>query len=394
MKKELENNQNDLIIAEGKGLLDRIVSILEQARSNVVRAVNSNMVIAYWLIGREIVNEIQQGKERAKYGKSVIDKLSFYLSKKYKRGFSTTNLRYFRNFYTVYSDRLPQIRHIRSGELTSGEKRHIQSGVVKDMALAVENNNKELGFSPELGWTHYRTLMRIENKNERVFYEIEAEKENWDVKHLERQIHTFLFARLLKSKDKAGVMELASEGNRIISPSDIIKNPYILDFLGLPESQHLYESVLERAIIDNIQAFLLELGSGFAFVARQKRIVTETKEFYIDLVFYNYHLKCFVLIDLKSGSLTHQDVGQMDMYVRMFDDLQKDKDDNPTVGLILCAEKDKTIVKYSVLKESEQLFASKYSLILPTEEELKQELDKEIRMVKEAQATYGKNYEE
>ncbi|MCG2760696.1 MAG: DUF1016 domain-containing protein [Candidatus Delongbacteria bacterium] len=195
----------------------------------------------------------------------------------------------------------------------------------------------------------------------------------------------------MKSKDKKGVMELASKGNEIQRPSDIFKTPLILDFLDIPESETLHESILERAIIGNIQNFLLELGSGFAFIARQKRIMTETKEFYIDLVFYNYRLKCFVLIDLKTKELTHQDVGQMDMYVRMFDELQKGEDDNPTVGIILCVDKDKTIVKYSVLKESEQLFASKYSLILPSEEELKRELEREIKMVKEKMAKYGRN---
>ena len=375
----MQKNDNDMIIAEGKDLFNRVVSIFEQARVNVIRAVNSNMVIAYWLIGREIVNEIQQGKERAKYGKLVIEKLSNMLTEKYSRGFSTTNLRYFRNFFTAYSKRLPKICHIGSGEFSNKGKSHIQSGVLQDILFSTTNNDTELGFSSELGWSHYRCLMRVENRSERLFYEIESEKEHWEVKHLERQINTFLFARLLKSKDKAGVMELTTKGNKIEKPADIIKNPYILDFLGLPESERLHESVLEKAIIDNIQAFLLELGSGFAFVARQKRIITETKEFYIDLVFYNFHLKCFVLIDLKTEGLTHQDVGQMDMYVRMFDDLKKDKDDNPTVGLILCAEKDKTIVKYSVLEESKQLFASKYNLILPTEEELKLELD-QIRL--------------
>jgi len=223
--------------------------------------------------------------------------------------------------------------------------------------------------------------MKVENRNERLFYEIEAEKEKWDVKHLQRQIHTFLFARLLKSKDKAGVMDLTQKGHTLNKPSDLIKNPYVLDFLGLAESEKFHESKLEEAIIKKIQAFMLELGKGFAFVARQKRISTETKEFYIDLVFYNYHLKCFVLIDLKTGELTHQDVGQMDMYVRMFDDLQKGEGDNPTVGLILCTEKDKAIVKYSVLKENKQLFASRYMLYLPSEEELARELEREKRLI-------------
>jgi len=332
-------------------------------------------VIAYWCIGREIINEIQQGNDRAEYGKQIIDKLSADLTKRYGRGFSTTNLRYFRTFFTVYAERLPEIRHLGGGELGNDEKCHTQSGVLQDMSFAVEKAEGAFGFSSKLGWAHYRTLMAVKNNNERLFYEIEAEKENWDVRHLRRQINTFLFARLLKSKDKAGVMDLTRNGLTTTQPSDVIKSAYVLDFLGLPESEKFHESELEQAIIHNIQSFLLELGRGFAFVARQKRISTESKEFYIDLVFYNYHLKCFVLIDLKTGELSHQDVGQMDMYVRMFDDLQRGEGDNPTIGLILCTEKDHAIVKYSVLHENRQLFASKYMLYLPTEEELIRELE-------------------
>lgn len=366
---------------KGQDLLGRIVSILEQARSNIVKSVNSNMVIAYWLIGREIVQELQKGEDRAEYGDKLVKKLSTELTDKYGRGFSVTNIQYFRQFYLVYVNRSPEIHHFRSGESAEVQKHHFASGVFDKLSLAIEKKENIDSFSPFLSWTHYRTLMRVENENERLFYELEAEKERWDVKHLERQIHTFLFARLLKSKDKEGVMELAREGLNPATPADIIKNPYILDFLGLPESERFHETTFEQAIIDNMQSFLLELGKGFAFVARQKRISTETKEFYIDLVFYNYHLKCFILIDLKTGELTHQDVGQMDMYVRMFDDLQRGEGDNPTVGLILCSDKDKTIVKYSVLNESKQLFASKYKLYLPTEEELARELDREKRLI-------------
>ena len=194
-----------------------------------------------------------------------------------------------------------------------------------------------------LSWSHYRTLSKVEHKNERLFYEIEAEKEGWSVPVLERQIHSFLFARLLKSKDKNGVLKLATEGQAVKNPADIIKEPYILDFLGLPDSKQIHESKLESAIIDNIQSFLLELGKGFAFVARQKRLQYEDEFFYVDLVFYNCILKCYLLIDLKIGKLAHQDVGQIDSYVRMFDDLFITKDDNPTIGLILCSEKNESI---------------------------------------------------
>lgn len=361
----------------GKYLFERVVSILEEARSNVVRAVNNNMVIAYWLIGREIVQAMQGGEKRAGYGDQLIEQLSAQLIDKYKRGFSVTNLRYVRTFYSVYSERIPEIRHIGCGELKETSKHYIKSGVLENISLAVNMPGKNKGFSPLLGWSHYRELMNVENKNERLFYEIEAEKENWDVEHLKHQIHTLLFARLLKSKNKEGVMALSREGNVIKRPGDIIKNPYILDFLGLPDSECFHESALEDAIISNLQNFLLEIGKGFAFVGRQKRLQFDENYYYVDLVFYNCILKCYLLIDLKMGHLTHQDVGQMDSYVRMFDDKYRSEGDNPTIGLILCAKKNETIAKYSVLKENRQIFASKYILYLPTEEELRREIERE-----------------
>ena len=382
----MNTNEPTLMRPEGKNLFDRVVSILEQARSNVVRAVNNNMVIAYWLIGREVVQQIQGGDERAEYGKQVIEQLSAELNNKYGRGFSTTNLRYFRTFHTTYSDRIPEIRHIGGGEFKTTGNRHTQSGVLAAMEMAVKQIGIKRGFSPNLGWSHYRALMNVEHQSERLFYEIEAEAEGWEVKHLERQIHTFLFARLLKSRDKGTVLELACQGQRINTPADTIKNPYILDFLGLPDSRVHHESEIEKAIIDNLQSFLLELGKGFAFVGRQKRMQFDDDYFYIDLVFYNCILKCYLLIDLKIGELAHQDVGQMDSYVRMFDDKYIAEGDNPTIGLILCAKKNKTIARYSVLNDSKQLFASKYMLYLPTEEELRRELERERRLIEEAQA--------
>ncbi|MDL1959149.1 MAG: PDDEXK nuclease domain-containing protein [Deltaproteobacteria bacterium] len=382
----MNTNEPTLMRPEGKKLFDRVVSILEQARSNVVRAVNNNMVIAYWLIGREVVQQIQGGDERAEYGKQVIEQLSAELNNKYGRGFSTTNLRYFRTFHTTYSDRIQEIRHIGGGEFKATGNRHTQSGVLAAMEMAVKQIGTKRGFSPNLGWSHYRALMNVEHQNERLFYEIEAEAEGWDVKHLERQIHTFLFARLLKSQNKGTVLELACQGQRINTPADTIKNPYILDFLGLPDSRVHHESEIEKAIIDNLQLFLLELGKGFAFVGRQKCMQFDDDYFYIDLVFYNCILKCYLLIDLKIGELAHQDVGQMDSYVRMFDDKYIAEGDNPTIGLILCAKKNKTIARYSVLNDSKQLFASKYMLYLPTEEELRRELERERRLIEEAQA--------
>ncbi len=305
----METKEPTAITSMGDDLFDRVVSILEKARSNVVRSVNNNMVIAYWLIGREIVQEIQGGGERAEYGKQVIEQLSAKLSRKYGRGFSTTNLRYFRTLYTSYSERSPEIRHIGCGEFGAPEKRHTQSGVLEAMAQAVEQLDTVRGFSPNLGWSHYRTLMNVENRNERLFYEIEAENEGWDIHDLKHQVHTFLFARLLKSRNKEGVMALTREGQTVKTPADTIKSPYILDFLGLPDSDVLHESAIEKAIINNIQSFLLELGKGFAFVGRQKRLQFDEDFFYIDLVFYNCILKFYLLIDLKIGELTHQDVG-------------------------------------------------------------------------------------
>ena len=380
-----EPGDNQLISQNAKGdLFSRVASILEQARSNVICSVNSNMVLAYWLIGREIVQELQGGEERAEYGKQVIADLSARLKSRFGRGFSTTNLRYFRTFYTVYAERMPEIRQIGSGVLHGEQICQTQSGVLDILAESVQTPREPRGFSPVLGWSHYQVLMGVEHPNERLFYEIEAEKEGWEVKHLERQIHTFLFARLLKSHDKAGMMQLASEGQVLQTAQDAIRNPYILDFLGIPEADVLHESALESAIIHNIQSFLLELGKGFAFVGRQKRLQFDADYFYIDLVFYNCILKCYLLIDLKIGELTHQDVGQMDSYVRMFDDKYLTAGDNPTIGLILCAKKNETIVRYSVLHESRQIFASKYMLYLPTEEQLTRELERERQLIEAA----------
>jgi predicted nuclease of restriction endonuclease-like (RecB) superfamily len=358
-------------------LMNRVVSILDQARANVVRAVNSNMVIAYWLIGREIVQALQGGEERADYGSQLLAELSARLKQRFGRGFSVTNLRYFRLFYQAYSSRQPEIHHEVRDELAVMDT----ALVLADLSKALDATDQQRGFSSRLGWTHYRTLCAVENRTERLFYEIEAERCRWSQPMLESQIHSHLFLRLMKSRDKEGVLQLALEGQTVERPMDAMKHPYVLDFLDLPEATQWHESDLETAIIDKLQPFLLELGKGFAFVARQHRVATETQHFYVDLVFYNYLLKCFVLIDLKMGKLTHQDVGQMDMYVRMFDDLRRSEGDNPSVGLILCAERDEVVARYSVLNESQQLFASKYMLHLPTEEQLRAEIARERRLI-------------
>lgn len=364
-----------------RGLFERVAGILDEARSAVVRSVNSAMVLAYWHIGREIVDSLQGGDDRAEYGRRLIDDLSLRLTERYGRGFSTTNLRYFRTFHQVYAERTAEIRHIACGESGAAEIRHTEGGVLKDLALAAQGQDSGRGFSPALGWSHYRALMAVDHRAERLFYEIEAEKEVWSVEVLQRQIHSLLFARLLKSRNKAGVLELAREGQAIRRSTDALKDPYVLDFLDLPDGGRLRESDLESAIIDKLQTFLLELGKGFAFVARQRRLAYEDEHFYVDLVFYHTILKCYLLIDLKVGKLTHQDVGQMDSYVRLFDDQFTREDDNPTLGLVLCAEKNEAIAKYSVLNEGRQIFAARYLKHLPSEAELKREIERERRLI-------------
>ena len=320
-----------------------IKAIVEKARSIAYRAVNFAMVQAYWAVGRIIVEEEQKGAERAEYGKGVIKELSIKLTKDYGRGFDESNLRNMRLFYQTFPN-CDALRH-------------------------------------ELSWTHYRLLLRIEKGEARNFYMLESVKNNWSTRVLERQINSLLYERLALSKDREKVLELSTKGQVIQEPADIIKDPYVLEFLDLRESRNFLEKDLEHALIDKLQAFLLELGKGFSFVARQRRITVDGDHYYIDLVFYNYILKCFVLIDLKVGKLTHQDIGQMDFYARYFEKEEKLDGDNPIIGLILCSDKNETMVKYTLLEDSKQLFASKYKLYLPTEEELKEELERERKML-------------
>jgi predicted nuclease of restriction endonuclease-like (RecB) superfamily len=359
-------------------LLGRVVSILEQARSNVVRAINSNMVIAYWLIGREIVQALQGGEERAEYGKRILDSLSAHLTERYGKGFSATNLKYFRLFYQAYPDRQSEIRHPMGDELATSEN-HLPPG-----------GKSVPTFSPQLSWSHYRVLMRIENLEARRFYEQEAIEGGWDKRTLERQTSTQYYERCLSSQQPT---KLIAEGRQLqktaSSAADILKNPYVLEFLGYPDFAELRESDIERAIITHLQRFLLELGNGFAFVARQKHIRIEEDDRFIDLVFYHCRLKFYLLIDLKLGKLSHADVGQMDGYVRMFDGLFTAPDDNPTIGLILCTEKCDTVARYSVLNDRKQLFASKYMLCLPSEEQLKREIERERKLIEAAMVGEG-----
>jgi len=325
-------------------LLSDIRQVIEQARRRVQQSVNSEMVQTYWHIGRLIVEDEQQGQQRAAYGKQQLQHLSEQLTRDYGKGFDITNLRIMRRFY--------------------------QSFPIRD-ALRLE-----------LSWTHYRVLLRLENPKARYWYMLEAIEQNWSARALERQIGVLYYERLLASQNRPAVEQEAEIQTSALSnrPEDYLRDPYVLDFLNL--SSHTYlESDLEQGLIDNLQHFLLELGKGFAFVARQQRIGTDDQDFYIDLVFYNFKLKCFLLIDLKLGKLTHQDVGQMDSYVRIYDQLKKGEDDNPTIGLILCSQKSETIAKYSVLADNQQLFAAKYLPYLPTEDELRLELERERKSV-------------
>ena len=377
-------------------LLARVVAILERARANVVRSVNSQMVIAYWLIGQEIVEEEQQGKKRAEYGKRLIEELSRNLTERYGKGFSVSNLWSFRQFYLAYVDRRPEILHPKGRELERRKKLHPTGGELplaekgrsmgdelQDSKSYPPGDESPRGFFPDLSWSHYRALMRVENEHARSFYELEAAGNRWNKRQLERQIHSFYYERLLKSRDKAGMKELANQGEAAEQPMDVIKDPYVLEFLDLPESPRLVESELESALISRLQEFLLELGAGFAFMGRQKRLTLDGDHFYPDLIFYHTRLKCYVVIDLKVDKLSHGDLGQMQMYVNYYDREVRAPEDNPTVGLILCAEKNDAVVRYVLGEENEQIFASRYKLHLPSEKELRLELQRERRLIEE-----------
>jgi predicted nuclease of restriction endonuclease-like (RecB) superfamily len=367
-------------------LFARVASILEQARGNVVRSVNANMVLAYWLIGREIVLEIQGGEDRAEYGKQIIESLSYRLTEKYGRGFSAPALWNFRQFYQVYADSFG-ILFPTGRELDDAPK---LSPTGRESTLTEDNLQLDdappWGFSPLLSWSHYRALMRVQDDRARRFYEQESIECGWSKSQLERQIHSSYYQRIIANRGKAGLLPATRERlqGEAVSAEHILKSPYVLEFLGLPDSRELHESTLERAIINNLQAFLLELGKGFSFVARQKHIRFDDDDFYVDLVFYNFMLKCFLLIDLKIGKLTHRDVGQMDGYVRLFEDRFKVPGDNPTIGLILCSDKGEAVAKYSVLSEGRRIFASKYLQFLPSEQELIVEIEKERKLIEDA----------
>lgn len=349
---------SELMKADYRELLERVSNLLERARHEVVKRVNTVIVQTYWEIGRLIVEEEQKGTERARYGEYLIQRLARDLTKRFGRGFRDTNLKYMRQFYLTYP-----IRHALRDELT---------------------------------WTHYRLLLRVENGNARSFYEIEAMKNAWSTRELDRQTNSLLFERLALSKDKKKVMELTKRGQIIEKPEDMVKDPYVLEFLGIPERHHYTESHLEQALIEHLQEFLLELGKGFTFVARQKRITIDNEHFYIDLVFYNRILHCLVLIDLKVGKFSPADTGQMNFYLNYIKANEVMEDENPPVGILLCTEADRSrvFVEYALGGLDNKIFVSKYKLYLPTKKELETEIKKEtarLQLVSPKELKSGKD---
>lgn len=339
----------DNAIESFEKLYGSIKEVLNESRQQAYQAVNSSMLIAYWTIGKIIVENEQDGQFRAEYGKYTLSDLSLKLSNEFGKGFTVRSLQQMKKFYTLF----PNTNALRT----------------------------------QLTWTHYRSLLRVENKEAREWYIEESVKEHWSSRQLDRQISTMYYERLISSQDKSEVVAEANDKLKEIIPEQFIKDPYVLEFIDLKDYPALRESVLEQALIDNLQSFLLELGRGFCFVARQKLLRYEDEDFYIDLVFYHSILKCYVLIDLKIGKLTHGDVGQMDSYIRMFDELYKNDDDNPTIGLLLCSEKNEAIAKYSVLHDEKQMFTSKYLLTLPTAEELEKQIENERHRIEEEAKT-------
>ncbi|MBS6019314.1 MAG: DUF1016 family protein [Leptotrichia wadei] len=322
--------------------INEIKKILKNARQKAYTAVNSAMVEAYWEIGRRIVEEEQNGKERAEYGKEILQNLSKELTEEFGKGYSYRTLREIRQFYLMFSD-----------------------------------FEKWRTVSAKLTWSHFQKVLRVSSEKARIFYLTEAAENMWSVRTLDRNISTLYYDRIVASIDKKTVEDEMKEKTKKLQAEEFIKNPVVLEFLDLPTNMSYTENELEKALTDDIQKFMMELGKGFAFVERQQHIRTENSDFYIDLVFYNYILKCFVIIELKTEKLTHQDIGQLDMYVRMYDDLKKQENDNPTIGLLLCTETDRTIIKYSVLNDNKNLFASKYINYLPSEKELINEIERQ-----------------
>jgi len=369
-----------------KTYITEIKQILKDARAKAYAAVNYSMVEAYWLIGKRIVEEIQQGGNRANYGEQVIKNISKALTAEFGKGFSERSVWQYRQFYQTFP-KLPitrtMIAESKSTETVKSDKTRKTVKSNDNSANSVRRIQK-VNFVSSLGWSHIQRIMRVTNPEARAWYLKEASEQTWDVRTLDRNISTQYYERLLMSQVRKPVVKEMQTKTRKFQKDklEFIKNPSVLEFLGLPGNTGYSEAVLEKAIINHLQQFILELGKGFAFVERQQLIRTETSDYYVDLVFYNYILKCFILIDLKTTRITHQDVGQMDMYVRMYDELTRNEGDNPTIGILLCSETDKDIARYSILKGNEHLFATKYKLYLPTEEELRIEIEREKEFIR------------
>ena len=351
-------------------LYERIAAILDEARSRVARTVNTAMVHAYWLVGREIVEVEQQGAERAAYGDALLKKLATQLTDRFGRGFNLTGLKRMRQFYRTFPEgsALPvelggPDKGAAAGHLSERRRKGAAAGHLSGGAAGPL-------FPSILSWTHYRLLLGIQNPQARSFYEIEAARESWSVRELERQVAALLFERLAMNRSPEQVLALAREGQQVAVPGDVLKDPFVLEFLDLEERPTAQERDLEQAIIDRLEDFLLEMGRGFCFVARQKRLTLDGDHFYVDLVFYNRLLRCFVLVDLKLGKLTHQDLGQMQMYVNFFDRFQRVEHEARTIGIVLCSEKNDAMVRITLPDENEQVLAARYQMYLPTEEEL------------------------
>lgn len=389
-------------------LYTHVRKLLQSARSHLARSVNSTQVVVNWLIGREIILQEQQGKWRAEYGQQVLQDLSARLCKDFGGGYSVDNLELFRRFYLAYptlvspspqsqaiaspiSDaarrKLPPTTSTRTPQPASLRKnvpRYPEPGTLEPVWISDAPPRKSWKpglLNPELSWTHYRALLRVQDAQPQAFYEIEAIKNSWSARELQRQINSLLYERLAMSKDKRKLLRMATKGQEIKTPADLFKDPVIMEFVGLPDSPHLVESDLERSLIANLRAFLLEMGKGFAFVARHERITLDGDHFYIDLVFYHTILKCYILIDLKVGKLTHQDLGQLQLYVNYYDRRRRTTGDNPTLGLILCTDKNDAVIKYTLGEgQSRTIFASRYKLHIPSMAALRTEIRRELRM--------------
>ena len=364
MSKELKNMDGNDRLAE------QIALLIENAKQHIVTTVNSTMTATYYEIGRMIVEHEQQGKRRAEYGAKLLPDLAKRLTKRFGKGFSRRNLTNMRQFYLVYSP----ILQTASGKSETPSRISEDTSAIWQTASAKSEAAltipQTLSAKFPLSWSHYLFLMGINNPAERQFYETEATKERWSLREMKRQFNSALYERLALSRDKKAVTEMSQKGQIIERPEDIVKDPYILEFLGLKEDSSYSESDLEQRIIDELQNFLLELGKGYTFVGRQVRLTFDEQHFYVDLVFFNRLLQCFVLVDLKIGGITHQDLGQMQMYVNYYDRVVKLPNENPTVGILLCKKKNDAVVEMTLPKDNTQIFASNYELVLPDKEAL------------------------